>query len=296
MSAPVRALAHAKINLFLRVLAREEDGYHSLETLFCLVSLADELSAERTEVEGVRLEVSGADCGPEEDNLAVRAAHMVLDATGRPFGVKLRLVKHIPVQAGLGGGSSDAAAALSAVNRLTGDAVPRHELLQMGARLGSDIPFLLSGAPLALAWGHGDRMLRLPPLPSAPALLLIPPIGISTPEAYRQVDRSRTGNGRRGAVALDLETLGSWGNVARLSGNDFEFALFGPHPRLKAGFEALAETRPLLCRMSGSGSALAAIYRSQRDRDDAVMMLGHRHGRVVPVETLNLPAPPPSMA
>ena len=296
MSTAIRALAHAKINLFLRVLAREDDGYHSIETLFCLVSLADELSVERTALEGVRLEVSGADCGPHEDNLAVRAAQMVLDATGRPFGVQLRLVKHIPVQAGLGGGSSDAAAALSAVNRLAGDAIPRHELLQMGARLGSDIPFLLTGAPLALAWGHGDRLLRLPPLPSAPALLLIPPIGISTPEAYRQVDRSRTGSGRRGAVALDLETLGSWGHVARLAGNDFEFALFGPHPQLKAGFEALAGTGPLLCRMSGSGSALVAIYRSRKDRDDAVMALGPRHGRVLPVETLDVPAPVPSLA
>jgi 4-diphosphocytidyl-2-C-methyl-D-erythritol kinase len=295
VNAAVRTLAHAKINLFLRVLAREDDGYHSLETLFCLISLADELSAERTETAGVHLEVSGADCGPHEDNLAARAAQMVLDATGRRFGVTLRLVKQIPVQAGLGGGSSDAAAALSAVNRLAGDAIPRHELLQMGARLGSDIPFLLTGAPLALAWGHGDRLLRLPPLPSAPALLVIPSIGISTPEAYRQVDRTRTGGGRRGAVVLEPETLGSWGQVARLAGNDFEFALFGPHPELKAAFEALAGTRPLLCRMSGSGSALVAIYRSQRDRDDAVMALGRRHGRVVPVETLDVPAPAPEL-
>jgi 4-diphosphocytidyl-2-C-methyl-D-erythritol kinase len=295
VNAAVRTLAHAKINLFLRVLAREDDGYHSLETLFCLISLADELSAERTETAGVHLEVSGADCGPHEDNLAARAAQMVLDATGRRFGVTLRLVKQIPVQAGLGGGSSDAAAALSAVNRLAGDAIPRHELLQMGARLGSDIPFLLTGAPLALAWGHGDRLLRLPPLPSAPALLVIPSIGISTPEAYRQIDRTRTGGGRRGAVVLEPETLGSWGQVARLAGNDFEFALFGPHPELKAAFEALAGTRPLLCRMSGSGSALVAIYRSPRDRDDAVMALGRRHGRVVPVETLDVAAPAPEL-
>jgi 4-diphosphocytidyl-2-C-methyl-D-erythritol kinase len=295
VSTAVRALAHAKINLFLRVLAREDDGYHSLETLFCLVSLADELLAERTELDGVQLEVTGADCGPAKDNLAARAAQMVLDATGRPFGVRLRLIKHIPVQAGLGGGSSDAAAALSAVNRLAGDPIPRHELLQMGARLGSDIPFLLTGAPLALAWGHGDRLLRLPPLPAAPALLIIPTIGISTPEAYHQIDRTRTGGARRGAVALDLEALGGWGHVARLAGNDFEFALFGPHPELKAGFEALAGTRPLLCRMSGSGSALVAIFRSERDRDDAVMALGRRHGRVVPVETLGAPPPPPSL-
>jgi len=285
----IRILAHAKVNLFLRVLAREEDGFHSLETLFCLLSLADELQAERSDILGVTIDVEGGDCGPDSDNLAARAAQMVLDATGRRFGVRLRLQKYIPVRAGLGGGSSDAAAALTAVNHLAGNAVPRHELLQMAARLGSDIPFLLSGAPLALAWGHGDRLFRLPPLPSMSGLVVVPDTGISTPDAYRQIDQARQGGSRRGAVALDLEALGSWGNVARLAGNDFEFALFGRHPDLKRAFEALAGTQPLLCRMSGSGSAMVAIYRSRRDRDDAGMMLGSRHGRVIPVDTLDAP-------
>jgi 4-diphosphocytidyl-2-C-methyl-D-erythritol kinase len=293
VNTTIRILAHAKVNLFLRVLAREEDGFHSLETLFCLLSLADELHAERSATGGVVIDVEGADCGPDGDNLAVRAARMVLDATGRRFGVRLRLRKHIPVRAGLGGGSSDAAAALSAVNHLAGNAVPRHELLQMAARLGSDIPFLLIGAPLALAWGHGSRLFRLPPLPTMPALLVIPETGISTPDAYRLVDQGGQGGGRRGAVALDLEALSSWGDVARLSGNDFEFALFGRHPDLRRAFEALAGTQPLLCRMSGSGSAMVAIYRSRRDREDASTRLGGRHGRVVPVDTLDGPPAPP---
>jgi 4-diphosphocytidyl-2-C-methyl-D-erythritol kinase len=290
----VQLLAHAKVNLFLRVLAREENGFHSLETLFCLLSLADEMHVERSDTSGVAIEVEGADCGPDGDNLAVRAAQMVLDATGRRFGVRLRLRKRIPVRAGLGGGSSDAAAALTAVNHLAGNAVPRHELLQMAARLGSDVPFLLSGAPLALAWGHGNRLFRLPPLPSLPGLLVIPDTGISTPDAYRQIDQARQGSSPRGAVVLDLEALGSWGNVARLAGNDFEFALFGRHPELKRAFEALAGTQPLLCRMSGSGSAMVALYRSRRDRDDAALMLGDKHGRVVTVDTLAGPPVAPA--
>ncbi|MDH4348757.1 MAG: 4-(cytidine 5'-diphospho)-2-C-methyl-D-erythritol kinase [Gemmatimonadota bacterium] len=294
MNPAIRIPAHAKVNLFLRVLAREDDGFHSLETLFCLLSLADELQAERSDAEGVALEVEGGDCGPHGDNLAVRAAQMVLDATGRRFGVRLRLRKHIPVRAGLGGGSSDAAAALTAVNHLAGNAVPRHELLQMAARLGSDIPFLLTGASLALAWGHGSRLLRLPPLPTMPALVVIPETGISTPEAYREIDQARLTGHRRGAVSLDLESLARWGDIARLSGNDFEFALFGRHPDLKRAFEALAGTQPLLCRMSGSGSAMVAIYRSRRDRDDASLMLGARHGRVVAVETLEGPPAAPA--
>jgi 4-diphosphocytidyl-2-C-methyl-D-erythritol kinase len=282
----VTVAAPAKLNLFLRVLARESDGYHSLETLFCLVSLADTVVATRREERVVSIEVEGADVGPPEQNLASRAAALVLEATGHPFGVHLRLTKRIPVRAGLGGGSSDAAAALHAVNALAGGAVPRHELLQFGARLGSDVPFFVTGAPLALAWGRGERLFRLPPLPAAPALLVTPPVGIDTSEAYRWVDATRVADARRGAVALDLDALSRWGDIGRMAGNDFESPAFERMPGLRAAFEALAGTHPLVCRMSGSGSALFAVYRSARDRDDARLMLGRKHGRVEAVETL----------
>jgi 4-diphosphocytidyl-2-C-methyl-D-erythritol kinase len=285
--------AHAKVNLFLRVLAREADGYHGLETLFCLVDLADELRAERREGRGVTIDVQGADVGPAADNLAVRGAAAVLAATGDRFAVHLTLIKRIPERAGLGGGSSDAAAALLAVNRLAADAVPRHELLQFAAKLGSDVPFFLAGVPLALAWAHGDRLIRLPALPAAPALVLTPTVSISTAEAYAWVDEDRRPAGKRGAVALDLDALSTWGDIGRMSGNDFESAVFGRHPPIRAAFEALAGTRPLVCRMTGSGSALFAVYRSPRDREDARMMLGRKHGTLTAVETLASPPPGP---
>lgn len=281
--------AHAKINLLLRVLAREDDGYHSVETLFCLVELADTLHGERRDAPDVTIDVSGADVGPPDDNLAVRAARMVLAATGNRFGVHLTLEKRIPARAGLGGGSSDAAAALHLVNRLAGDVVPRHELLQFAARLGSDVPFLFTGAALALGWGRGERLLRLPPLPRAPLLLLTPPVPVSTPEAYGWVDQARQSAGRRGAVALDGQVLSSWGDIGRMAGNDFESPVFSRHPEIRAAFEALVATRPLVCRMSGSGSTIFAAYRSARDRDDAAMMLGKKHGAAVPSETLATP-------
>jgi 4-diphosphocytidyl-2-C-methyl-D-erythritol kinase len=282
----ITVLAHAKVNLLLRVLAREDDGYHGLETLFALVDLHDVLTVERRDAPGITCVVDGADVGPPEQNLAVRAAERVLQSTGQPFGVHLHLQKRIPVQAGLGGGSSDGAAALLAVNELAGQAVPRHELLQFAAQLGSDVPFLLLRTPLALAWGHGERMLRLPPLPSAPALLLSPPVAVSTREAYQWVSEARRQAGRRGAVALDLDALSTWGSIGRLAGNDFEAAVFGRHPAVRAAFEALCTTHPLLCRMSGSGSSLFAVYRSERERDDAVTMLGLKHGQVHRVTTL----------
>lgn len=283
--------ALAKVNLFLRVLSREDGGYHGVETLLCLISLADSLQAERRDERGVTIEVSGADLGAPDQNLAARAAAIVLEATGHRFGVHLTLAKRIPVRSGLGGGSSDAAAALHAANRLAGDAIPRHELLQLAARLGSDVPFFLTGAPLALAWSRGERMIRLPPLPPAPALLLVPPVPISTADAYGWVDGAKQSAGRRGSVVLDLDVLSRWGDIARMAGSDFESPVFGRHREIRSAFEALVGTRPLLCRMSGSGSTLFAVYRSARDREDATMMLGRKHGSLIPVETLATPAP-----
>lgn len=289
--------ALAKVNLFLRVLAREEEtGYHGVETLLCLIDLADSVRAERREGRGVTIDVSGADLGTPEQNLAVQAATAVLDAVGHRFAIHITLSKRIPVRAGLGGGSSDAAAALHAANRLAGNAIPRHELLQLAARLGSDVPFFLTGAPLAVAWNRGERMLRLPPLPSAPALLLTPRVSVATAEAYRWVDAARQSAGRRGAVALDLDALSGWGDIARMAGNDFESAVFGRHPDVRAAFEALVATQPLLCRMSGSGSTLFAVYRSARDREDAAMMLSRKHGATTPVETVSTSAPGPEPA
>ncbi len=296
MPERLRLAAHAKLNLFLRVLAREADGYHGIETLFARLDLHDDVEAMRREAPGVGLEVEGADCGPAGENLAVRAAHLVLGATGNRFGVDLRLVKRIPVGAGLGGGSSDAAAALHLVNRLAGDAIPRHELLQFAARLGADVAFLFSGAPLALAWGHGERMLQLPPLPPLPVLLLLPPHAVRTAEAYGWADALQAGGGRRGAVTYDPAVLGAWGDVARLAGNDFESVVFTRIPAIREAFEALARTGPLFCRMSGSGSALFAVYRNERDREDAVLQLGRKHGRAVPAALASRPPEGPAAA
>jgi 4-diphosphocytidyl-2-C-methyl-D-erythritol kinase len=281
--------ARAKVNLFLRVLSRETAGYHSIETLFCRIELADTLVARRVEAAGITLQVSGTDTGPSEANLALRAARAVQEALRRPFGVELTLTKRIPVGAGLGGGSADAAAALSAVNELAGSALPRAELLHLAARLGADVPFCLSDAPLAIGWGRGERMLSLPALPPAPILLVAPPVAITTTEAYRWVDAAREGAGPRGAVLLDAPSVGAWSDVARMAGNDFESPVFGRLPVVREAFEALARTRPLLCRMTGSGSTLVGVYRNEGDRDDAQAMLGRKHGLLIPTRTVQGP-------
>jgi 4-diphosphocytidyl-2-C-methyl-D-erythritol kinase len=283
----VTLTANAKVNLFLRVLSKEESGYHGIETLFCKISLADTLTvAEAQGRRGAELTSEGEDCGPPAENLATRAAQLVLEATGNSTGVTLHLVKRVPSKAGLGGGSSDAAAALEGTNQLLGNPIPRHELLQLAARLGADVPFFLSGASLALGWDRGDRLYRLPALPPAPGLLLIPPVGVSTAEAYKWVDKVRADAGRRGAIALDAEGLASWGSIARMAGNDFEAAVFAKEPKVREAFEKLVTTQPQICRLSGSGSALYAFYRSAGAREDARMMLGKKYGRVIEMESV----------
>ena len=290
-----RVAAHAKVNLFLRILAREAPaGFHQVETAFALLELADEIVATRTTAGGsVTITVHGPDLGPPEQNLATRAARAVLEATGSKFGVALELTKRIPVRAGLGGGSSDAAAALHAVNALVGNVIPRHELLHLAARLGADVAFFASGAPAAVAWGRGERLFRLTPPPVAPVLLAVPPLDVATPEAYRWWDQLNPEPPVHGPVVLAQDAFATWGSVGRLGGNDFEIPVFGRHPPLRTLFERLAATHPYWVRLCGSGSAVAAVYANERLRDDARMQLGERQQQLVGTTTRAVPASGP---
>ena len=289
----LRVAAHAKVNLFLRILARETSGFHQIETAFALLELADELVARRTN-SGITLDVNGPDLGPVEENLAVRAAQAVLDATGNRFGVAIELTKRIPVRAGLGGGSSDAAAALQAVNALAANAVPRHELLHFAAKLGSDVAFFTGGAAMAVAWGRGERQFRMPAPPAAPVLIAIPPIAVATPDAYKWWDEQNPSPTSRGPVTLDAEALATWGSIGRLGGNDFETVVFGKHPPLRTLYERVAETGPVWVRLCGSGSAVAAVYKKERERDDAMTRLGTKNQRLIATATHATAAPAPA--
>lgn len=293
MTPAVRITAHAKINLFLRILARESSGYHQLETAFSLIELADELEVRQTDA-GVTLVVDGPDLGPVDENLAVRAARAVLEATGNRFGVAIKLTKKIPVRAGLGGGSSDGAAALHAVNALAKNAVPRHELLQFAVKLGADVAFFAGGAPLAVAWSRGERIFRVPAPPSLPVLIVVPSVQVSTPEAYRWWDEQNLSLSARGPVALDADAFASWGSIGRLGGNDFEGPVFGKHPELRAVYERLAGTGPVWVRLCGSGSALAAVYRKESERDDAMRRLGGKEHKLIATATRAIPANAPA--
>ncbi|MCZ6916865.1 MAG: 4-(cytidine 5'-diphospho)-2-C-methyl-D-erythritol kinase [Gemmatimonadetes bacterium] len=295
MTDAVRVSAHAKVNLFLRIMAREASGFHAIETLFTLLELADEITVART-ADGVEIDVTGGDTGPPDDNLAVRAARAVLEATGARFGVKIALEKRIPIRAGLGGGSSDAAATLHAVNLLADNAIPRGEILQFAAKLGSDTTFFASGAAMALGWNRGERLFAVPSPPAAPALLVIPDFGVSTAEAFRLWDRMQGPPTPRGSIVLDMDALGGWGSIGRLGGNDFESVVATKHPEIRTLLSRAAETGPLLARMSGSGSAIFGVYRDEGAMEDAATMLGAAGHTLIRTQTRPSPAPGPVAA
>lgn len=292
MTDAIVVKAHAKANLFLRVLAREASGYHTIETLFTLLELHDTVRLEPS-ASGIDVHVEGADVGPPEKNLAYRAAQLLLPGT-KLGGVRIHITKRIPVGAGLGGGSSDAAATLHGINGLASDAAPEAEILQMAAKLGSDVPFLASGAPMTLAWGRGERMFQIPPPGQAPALLVVPDFGVNTAKAYELLDAGWRDEGRRRGLLLDRDAFSSWGGIGRLGGNDFEVPIFGKEPALRELFERAARTRPLLVRMTGSGSGLIAIYRTAADRDAASMELRGESWSLLPTETRGVPAERPA--
>jgi 4-diphosphocytidyl-2-C-methyl-D-erythritol kinase len=169
--------AQAKLNLHLRIFDRDASGYHPLETIFHRIDLSDDLSVEATS-KGRTLDVVGQDLGPVEKNLAWRAAESYAANNGWPKGFRINLTKRIPTGAGMGGGSSDAAAVLRALNALSPNPMAKPGLLRLAAKLGSDVPFLASDSVMALAWGRGERMLALDPLPRCDILLMTPDFSV----------------------------------------------------------------------------------------------------------------------
>jgi 4-diphosphocytidyl-2-C-methyl-D-erythritol kinase len=275
------ALARAKVNLSLRVLAREAGGFHQIETLFCALELADEIEVSVAD-DVVRLDVvappekpePAPDLGPPESNLALRAAAAFFDAAALPPRATIRLTKRIPAGAGLGGGSSDAAAVLRALNTLHGEPLGDAALLAVGARLGSDVPFFLAGASLALAWGRGGRLAPLPPLPSRPVLLAVPAERVATADAYADLARHRGDDYVSGPAVLPAIT--GWDDVIAVAHNDFEETVFRRLPRLADLRGALLDAGALMARMTGTGSVVFGIFADATDAETARTALARR--------------------
>jgi 4-diphosphocytidyl-2-C-methyl-D-erythritol kinase len=239
----MKVLAYAKLNLALRVVGRREDGLHAIESFVQTVDLADRLTVERRE-EGVTVENSLA--LPPSEDLAARAATLLLQEKGDPCGAEITVEKRIPAGAGLGGGSSDAAAVLAALDRLTPPRLPRTRLADLAKRLGADVSLFLTGGRLRME-GAGERVMRLPFGGNEQFVVLVPPVHSVTSLVYARFDRLIPG------PAAPREAL-------ELGANDLEEAAVELYPDLlpyRRGVRALGAD---FAGMSGSGSAFFAAF------------------------------------
>lgn len=268
-----REYAPAKINWYLSVGAKRADGYHDIVSLMQTVSLCDELVVAFDAGEGISLTVSGNNaCPAGESNLVCRAAALFLQETGRKHSVTLHLEKRIPMAAGLAGGSADAAATLRACNRLAGYPLSEGELATLGAKLGSDIPFCLSGG-LALCSGRGERVTPL--TAPAPYALLLVNTGepVSTGAAYAMLDSTpRGGNADwreayRALIERDFDALGDY------LVNDFTRPILPTCPQAYSAYRALAAVGGIAL-MSGSGSTVFGVFRDTEAAEKAKTEIG----------------------
>ncbi|MBR3290445.1 MAG: 4-(cytidine 5'-diphospho)-2-C-methyl-D-erythritol kinase [Clostridia bacterium] len=255
--------APAKINLTLDILGCRPDGYHELRTVMQTVDLADTVTLKRTEGGGIALSLSDPALPCDRRNTAYAAAEVFFAALrergGEPFGVWIHVTKTIPQQAGMAGGSADAAAVLRGLNRLAGDPFSRDTLCALGAKIGADVPFCVRGGA-ALATGIGERLTPVPGLPETLTVVVCkPPVGVSTGAAYNAVDAALsavTPSDEAGLLAA-LQAGDPAAVGARLH-NAFEQAL--SIPEVTAILARMRAFSPLGCRMTGSGSAVFALF------------------------------------
>ena len=292
--ARLRSLA--KINLDLRVLHKHPDGFHELRTVFQTISLADTIEIEFEPARRTELFLDDELAIP--DNLILRAARAVLEAARTHARVRFRLNKKIPMGAGLGGGSSNAAAVLLALPVLAQKPLSLDKLTELGTQLGSDVPFFLTGGT-AMGLGRGTELYPLPDVAEEPILVIAPGVHVATGPAYQAFGRSLTFTGMSTninsfqAFVRALEQARSARVASALSANDFETVVTRQYPQLKkiqgklwgVGLRRQA-------RMTGSGSAFFAIFDSDRERDHARGLLeGDRVlqgvGRLLPAALVN---------
>jgi 4-diphosphocytidyl-2-C-methyl-D-erythritol kinase len=278
--------AHAKINLDLRVLGPRADGYHELRTVFQAIALHDVVECVAREGPlSIECDMAGVplDC----TNLVWRAADALWRSLRRPGSasdVGIRLRKRIPLQAGLGGGSADAAAALIGLARLWRVPVRPAQLTDVAAALGADVPFFLSGGT-ALGLGRGDEVYPLADLPRHWIVLLIPGFGVSTADAYARYDSERE-LARGVSVREPQQVPGPWPSRAAQMINDLEAPIARHHPEIDQMRTALRRAGALAAAMSGSGSTVFGLFQKRRDALAAVNRLSGSGWRVLLTESL----------
>ncbi len=267
----------AKLNLDLRILYKRPDGYHELRTIFQTVSLRDTLTIDFEPARRTRIELNSSVDIP--DNLALRAAQLITDQLKIRAQIRIALNKEVPMGAGLGGGSSNAAAVLIALAALAGKRTPLPELVWLGGQLGSDVPFFFHGGT-ALGLGRGTELYPLPDQPPRPALIVSTGVHVSTAEAYRALGRKGQDEkdppvtnaltlARKSLILEEFQII-AW-NLNQpdfhrlLFTNDFEKPVFETHRNLATLARKLRRLGAQPALMTGSGSAIFGVFRTARE-------------------------------
>jgi 4-diphosphocytidyl-2-C-methyl-D-erythritol kinase len=266
-------LAPAKLNISLRVFGKRADGYHNIRTVMVPVSLYDEVTVEEAE-SGIRVESDDPSVPTDGGNTCHRAAALFMEWAGAPKGVGIRLRKRIPMEAGLGGGSSDAAATLKGMMALTGRIPPPEVLVGMALRVGADVPFFTLGGP-AVAEGIGERLTPVEWGVPFFTLIVKPPFGLSTREGYA---RLRRGTGDNPPDAL-VPSFRDWGELVPAVSNDFEAAWGNARPEIGEIKRELLSAGALAAGLSGSGSAVFGLFGGAKAARDALGKLSLNGGR-----------------
>jgi 4-diphosphocytidyl-2-C-methyl-D-erythritol kinase len=275
--------AYAKINLTLDVLGLRDDGYHEIDSIVQTIGLYDSLTLERAPE--MRLAVDGFEAPTDERNLVWQACVLLKERYGLAGGVSASITKRIPAQAGLGGGSSDAAAALIGTAQLYGIAPDQSELVDMAARLGSDVPFFLTGGTARMR-GRGEIIEPLPDAPKLDLVIVWPGFGVSTAQAYRRLDQRTDPSACATDKALVAVRTGDAEGLAASVSNDFEAVVLAERPELvevKSEMQQLGAKSSLLC---GSGSAISGIMSSATQAAEAAEALRRKFGYAWAVSTI----------
>lgn len=254
----------AKVNLFLEVLNRRDDGYHNINSLFVAVSLFDTLEFSRADSRGISLKITGGgQLSVGTDNLISKSWYLMHKKFGLSGGLSVTLTKRIPISAGLAGGSSDASATIFACNQLFKLGLSRNKMAQISSEIGSDCPFFFSTG-CSLVGGRGE-IFEEPKIPTDFWLVLVKPsVSVSTASAYAQLGRGLT-NHKPPFKLPSCSTVEDLTNALALIGNDFESVQFSTNSELIAIRDRLIEYGALLVRMSGSGPTIFGLFREEPD-------------------------------
>jgi 4-diphosphocytidyl-2-C-methyl-D-erythritol kinase len=254
--------ARAKVNLSLEVIRRREDGFHEIETVLQCIDLADTMRIDLTRDGRIEIECSAPELPTDARNLCHRAIVAMRPLAGRSLGARIRLEKRIPVGAGLGGGSANAAGVLLAVRRNVRPEIPLTTLDRVAASIGSDVPFFLRGGTM-LGRGRGEVLTPLEPLKSGVFLVVKPELSVSTAWAYSQLSFRLTSHRRRLNLRSVNSVLARFPRGTLPFRNALEAVVLPVYPAVRELLEELLSERPCFASMSGSGSAVFAVFETE---------------------------------